>query len=118
MPSLRRSAVSACSAQRNAFEKWMRPPASVSTHATRIRSTCSTGMSGYDDAAARSAGQRRFDRGVRVVEREARSQLRAEVELARPNVAKQDWQCDSRILGAVDRPGQPLLAADELRGIE
>src|SRR5687767_8005036 len=33
-------AVSARSAYRNAAVKWIRPPASVSTHATRRRSTC------------------------------------------------------------------------------
>src|SRR6266849_8453784 len=41
-PSPRIRAVSATSAQRNAAVKWIRPPASVSTQATRSRSTCST----------------------------------------------------------------------------
>jgi hypothetical protein len=35
------SAVSATSAKRNAAVKWIRPPASVSTQATRPRSVCS-----------------------------------------------------------------------------
>src|SRR5713226_10678018 len=41
-PSPRIRAVSATSAQRKAAVKWIRPPASVSTQATRSRSTCST----------------------------------------------------------------------------
>ena len=41
-PSLRSRACSAISAQRKTADQWMRPPASVSTQATRIGSTCRT----------------------------------------------------------------------------
>ena len=47
-----------------------------------------------------------------------RAELGAKVERARADMADEDGQGNRRILGAVDRPGQPLLAPDELRGIE
>src|SRR2546428_10687291 len=55
-PSPRIRAVSATSAQRNTAVKWIRPPASVSTQATRSRSTCST-LIGQPLAYERGGGE-------------------------------------------------------------